>query len=1306
MRRIKDIMNDMSMGLGELARRVRGFRKDSEGFVLMSTLAIFLLLFLFCSSIYAISETIHQRVRLQNACDSAAYSAAVIQADGLSRMASINRAMSWTYVQMTNRQMDYITYRWLKLTCQQFAQDLNNAGSSEHKKGFAQQLVLPLDKEVTAIGMVIEAICALAVNSVLDWLRIPPTCYGNGPGNHYDEGLAYWAGTGKGVNHEININGLPPDFDLSLRGAWEKLVDTVAQSFTTKDVIDKFLDAVKFAFDMPDKYDSPNPYDWGGLLGELIDYDKTNINMMNNSLSMINELMTLSMKTSSENILKASLKDRRMNDEDILKDYHISIKIPHSPNPYDVENMTDVPDSYFSALHNTEADERLFLQMHSEKDAEGNDMNAGKKLPQLFPVLLESKNSGSPAYGLDQWFIRGCGVYVNEKEENESCFMPQEAKPSFSGGRSGWVTNSGSGLRLEATRRDEGSLGIQRVYKDANLNETKAGFFMGKPEMHPARYGVLRQVTTNRNGSYRTTNYVDYSCNQNDTNGHVNPEGMSKLKSEFKRAIEESEQILRQREEPCCSEKINFYCVHKGGRRAKTYWVIWEIPAHRIRKVSRNPVSRGNHIVSFKSLLDEVSAAVDGFIQGKEGGGQRVTSDPIKEIDNKIDLCDKEILAAQAAQRLETDPAQQAAYQLVIENRRKEKKALEEARQKMVDAGVTTSSEGHSGQLRPPTNGSGNGDTGVTTSSEGHSDSQSSGGGVIGEALSKLTSLMTGFLSNLAADALDVQASCGNSPSLPYEQYPMCRSISNDTYALYSQYRWASAKWYCVTDFVSYLVCLIFNHRKVFCDYLGNDEIEIIKHILSYTVSGKGHYHIPKWFCGTRPDSLGDPFGQSELINAIGGKYFIPVPLPGELGKIQEKSHGYMKATGDLSNMIKPIGQLFGSVDHVERDEFQSCVPFFDGNPNFLTVNTAYAGVIQGHARIYGDDKRIFDNRYVGAKCKPWVLNERFFADEGTIVVGAAMKHRNPFVQLFDLLSRSHTDEQNMPESHLLSAFNVPNGNVMWTMAAARAGVRRHRRNGLFDQERQYQIAYDPTSDAENLWYATGPFYYHPDYGKWMTIIKDARDKGFAWEVNDNNNLAFTRADVPGQKTVAAWNGCPCNGLNTKAFSNVWNLCEWDWDATLIPVRYAGAHARIKLVEENGRPMRHAGDRFDKLSYNERLEAIDDMQTVSNKNADYELASNDDYIGDGRHWVWDMDGVSVAKSWDRDPFLTSVWKRADSQFFDDIVAAVAQGVGNAGAAYLNNKYQDLDLKPKTPMDESDAEAEERFLMLLRSNRIL
>ncbi|MBR0458895.1 MAG: hypothetical protein IJJ26_06635 [Victivallales bacterium] len=108
-------------------RKFASLGRDDSGAVLVITLAMFFFLFMLVSGVYAIGESVRSRIELQNACDAAAYSAAVVQADGLSRIATVNRAMAWTYVQMVKRQMDYITYRWLKLTYKQFKEDRDNA---------------------------------------------------------------------------------------------------------------------------------------------------------------------------------------------------------------------------------------------------------------------------------------------------------------------------------------------------------------------------------------------------------------------------------------------------------------------------------------------------------------------------------------------------------------------------------------------------------------------------------------------------------------------------------------------------------------------------------------------------------------------------------------------------------------------------------------------------------------------------------------------------------------------------------------------------------------------------------------------------------------------------------------------------------------------------------------------------------------------------------------------------------------------------------------------------------------------------
>ena len=49
----------MKRTLNYLWHRIAGLRKDSEGFVVMSTLAIFLFIFVLCAFVYAVGETIH-----------------------------------------------------------------------------------------------------------------------------------------------------------------------------------------------------------------------------------------------------------------------------------------------------------------------------------------------------------------------------------------------------------------------------------------------------------------------------------------------------------------------------------------------------------------------------------------------------------------------------------------------------------------------------------------------------------------------------------------------------------------------------------------------------------------------------------------------------------------------------------------------------------------------------------------------------------------------------------------------------------------------------------------------------------------------------------------------------------------------------------------------------------------------------------------------------------------------------------------------------------------------------------------------
>ena len=92
--------------LGVLRSRTCELAKGSSGAVLALTLAFFLPIYLTVIGIYGIGEVVRNKIELQNAADAAAYSAAVVQADYLSRMATINKAMAWTYVDLQKRSLD------------------------------------------------------------------------------------------------------------------------------------------------------------------------------------------------------------------------------------------------------------------------------------------------------------------------------------------------------------------------------------------------------------------------------------------------------------------------------------------------------------------------------------------------------------------------------------------------------------------------------------------------------------------------------------------------------------------------------------------------------------------------------------------------------------------------------------------------------------------------------------------------------------------------------------------------------------------------------------------------------------------------------------------------------------------------------------------------------------------------------------------------------------------------------------------------------------------------------------------------
>lgn len=1087
-------------------KQIAGLRKDCRGFVVMSTLAIFLFLFVLCASIYAVGETIHQRIKLQNACDAAAYSAAVVQADGLSRMAVVNRAMAWSYVQMTNRQMDYITYRWLKLTCKRFKEDSDNA------KAYAAQLTLCIDKELGAWA-ILEAL----ITAVVDRIFNLDCSTGNGHERDVADGRAWWCGLKYGMDRQISLN--------VNEGFMDAAQSSLTEQFLTLDIIETTINAIGKVIDSSST--EGNPEGWGYWLGKLIDHDKKNIYRMNQTLERINTQMEISMKMTAENVLKAMLKDNRYDSKSVLQDYYISIHIPHAENPYNAENENY---SFFSPLHNTEADEMLFLNMRSTN-------YAGKKLHQHFPVLL---GGDAIAYGLDQWFIRGMGKYHHSRKDtkndsleekakqerianDECCYKSQETK-SFDGKNSAWVVNTESErIRLLGTQRKDGVLGIQRVYKDSNLNESGAGIFGNKND----RGNHLIDLSAIANwGLSKVAGYFGGTADTTDE-----PEDQGSIKdiiTDYQSQIAQNQNAISE--------------LEKENQELST-----TKPAEYEKQIAAN----NNKIATHKNTIKALKSELDDFTSQIVSGTENLS-------DNTVS----------------------------------------------VSKGTTT------------TNFKNN-------------------------VLSFATSFGADMIGHFAGNYVDITPSCVNTHE--GTKNFMCSEVKTTT-ALYSQYRWASSKWYCCTKWKAYLYSVIFgaptdngkSRKHIYCDSTSNTFWKVPITGKKLKAKGWGHFaFFPKWFCGTEPLYPGNSYVSGNIAAKI--LEVIP-PLTPET--IKGEKHGYMKSPLDFFGLWIPIKCLLGNTT-MPRDDYASCVVFPDGPFTFAEGKTSYAGFIQGHARIYGDDKEIFDNRYVGAICKPWVLNERFFAGEGSIVVGAAMKHTNPFVQLFNFWNTEKkegsyatgTETQKNAEKTVLSAFNIPEGNFMWTMSAARAGVRHRRRNGEFDQERQYQITYDSTSDAENLAYKSGPYVKAQDGNGWMSPEE--------WGSSSKDN-----------KHV--WNGCPC-GANSQQFKNIWNLCETDWDATLLPLRYALQAADLYLDKGSGSSAVE-GLKLNEQNYNERNRLIGVSYKYSQEKAKGDpYKANDSVIGNGENWVWQQATINNATPVNAVIlFQKNGWKKANQPFWEDL----------------------------------------------------
>lgn len=433
-----------------LAGEARRLVREESGVALMLTLAVFLLLYVLCCGVYATGETVRQRIEVQNACDAAAYSAAVVQADALSRMAVVNRAMAWTYIQLCREEMDYIVFSWLRLTCQRFRWDEENKaipgdiGSKRHFtfEGFPYNIGSP---SFAGAGLHCH----------------DPKC------THDHD--AWYCGVSDGTSEpkkdHVLLNG---ETDIGKATPVKEIEDALEELDEMAGATDRSADDGSLHVER----DSP----WKTMMANRILWHKTLIESMNATLVQINGDLHTNLEAAVEYVLFHNLpKDSKgqLSVED-AEDFEWAMHGGLGPMPEAYSGTPkgeadDPSGSYFSGLGNTEGDELQFLTMADgipgrREGAPGWMEGRPVRLSDYFGFgqdekLTQEDSDGEKIYvagGLDQWYVRGTAKEAESGELN----VEKEFRPADAPG------------------------GIMRVYKHTNREEgatDKAGLKFHRP---------------------------------------------------------------------------------------------------------------------------------------------------------------------------------------------------------------------------------------------------------------------------------------------------------------------------------------------------------------------------------------------------------------------------------------------------------------------------------------------------------------------------------------------------------------------------------------------------------------------------------------------------------------------------------------------------------------------------------------------------------------------------------------------------------------------------------------------------------
>ena len=1218
----------------KILKKILSIKDDTDGFAVMLTLSIFLFLFVLCAAVYAVGETIHQKIRLQNACDAAAYSAAVVQADGLSRMATINRAMSWTYVQMTNHQMDYITYRWLKLTAKRFEEDKANA------QAWHRHLVASWSKELGWWAIIVAA------GDALTGRLVGAKCNRN----HRSAGIGWWCGLGSRERvDKVKLNGANEESISEL----ESVVAKFGERF---DVAVPYVDTSEDdAAREGEEDDSPHEEEEGDGddneeddddgeqdflddmygTGDNNDDDDDDDDELKNNPELKKEIEEISgrKKTDIAALREKMLAEIEAEKQRITDEYQQRIDGLDKEDP-DYDNRKKVlEDERDGKIEKSKKDiekeyKKKWDDINKRYDGEADEamgkyqMSGGSQTQQQGGNAASAQDTRSAQDIIDQ--------YKEYIEHNKA------------------ANQSSKKLSDDELRKAAEEAAWEEIKQEGSITYNKRtiqwSFYAPKYKYETVTININKLIIQQK-GDSRAWQYLKNFSSNSDYKNTVHNYVHGKIEDHYKRLKAEQAERLREQRQIQFPPQVS---------TPEPPMVDWGAGLAQLIDADKENIALMNAMLSVvnRNMNTAMRSTAEFVLISMLKDPRKKKSDSLKNYmayfsipmgqdpystEDAEDKVARPLFAplynTEPCERLflhmnSSDHADEPLYKLFpygegssnkfgIKGYGLDQWFVRATRNPEGNTPTTIRSEGALGIQRAYKDSNlnetkaglilfdaqvdrGNHIAQISTfisnfaadkeeddSGEGAGGTRKLGKGFMENILNPIINVLMGAVNRFC----DINPSAGNKPTED-QHLGMCLKDSQNV-ALISEYDWASGKWLCINKpkyysfWADYLYCKYIigkcKHKMIFCDYGSQKHKKRFRGKMTHR--GYGHYHLPKWFCGYKPRYEGDG-----PVSPSVAKYTLVDMLPPLIATttIVGRNHGYMEKTTDMEEFARPFSPLWEGDTETTRRDYRSCAAFMDGIFKWNYVTGGDAAVIQGHARIYGDDQEIWDEaRYIGETAKPWVLHENFFNGLGTIVVGAAMKHENPFVQLFNLWG---SEEKELSRKSVLSAFDPPSyvggrvTNYIWTMSAARAAVRRTRRDGD-NGKRLYQVVYDPSSDPHNL-SIRAAFRY------------DSVEKWKKYESNNGNTIH--QAD-----TVDILGGCVCEsseqdykGDNTQKFKYMWNLCEQDWDATLLPLRYAGASAT----------MQDGNQLFSEKTHKERLDFI------------HQLTFKE--IGKGTNWTW------------------------------------------------------------------------------------